>query len=520
MANITTILSVASVLWLGSGAPLTYAQSAFIRGDGNSDGARNIGDTTFILNSLFTNDGAQPTCLDAGDANDDGDLDASDPIYLLLHLFAGGPPPPLPGFPCGGTDPTDDGLGCEDSGVTSSNLQPTVEVFATFAPAPGVRERTRVTLPSGSGGVFEVDEGTSFAILVVGESFPDFVSPARIDLSDPNNPNQGNPQTLRVTTNQDLGNPTSGGVAAGENLAPLFLNDLDLWSDPIYLVEHAALRVAGDGPLAPSPGLYEFSVQVTDEECATSEPVTMTLEVLSSSAPDLFVWTEGNEDFADSPRPHDPGSGNPRVDPTESFLLVVETQPNGRNPGPTPSSVLVLVDPLIGSSSEISMTSIGSGQFTSWLQPGPDFPGLGNTTLSISTPLTNVELTTPLEVDISFPNNIQPIWNLNCSGCHEAPAPFLDLEMVGPGILPSELWKNYVNIVAVQPTPLSLTLSPFRIRPYFPHQSYLYHKLMGTHEIPEVNGTGLRMPLGGPPYLDDTTIHLIESWILQGAQKD
>jgi hypothetical protein len=44
-------------------------------------------------------------CLEAADANGDlahgGAIDISDPVYVLVHLFAGRPPPPLPFPDCG-----------------------------------------------------------------------------------------------------------------------------------------------------------------------------------------------------------------------------------------------------------------------------------------------------------------------------------------------------------------------------------------------------------------------------------
>ena len=53
---------------------------------------------------------------------------------------------------------------------------------------------------------------------------------------------------------------------------------------------------------------------------------------------------------------------------------------------------------------------------------------------------------------------------------------------------------------------------------YRPHESYLVHKLRGTQLDPEVKGAFDRMPLDGPPFLLDSDLHLIESWILQGGE--
>ncbi len=44
-------------------------------------------------------------------ANFDGRIEISDALYLLNHLFAGGPEPPVP-YPNDGMDPTQDTLDC------------------------------------------------------------------------------------------------------------------------------------------------------------------------------------------------------------------------------------------------------------------------------------------------------------------------------------------------------------------------------------------------------------------------
>ena len=63
---------------------------------------------TALFDYLFRH-GPAPLCVDAGDMNDDGFIDVSDPIRLLLFLFAGAAQPPAP-FPECGPDSTDDGL--------------------------------------------------------------------------------------------------------------------------------------------------------------------------------------------------------------------------------------------------------------------------------------------------------------------------------------------------------------------------------------------------------------------------
>ena len=94
--------------------PLTSAQTAFIRGDANSDNKVDISDSTFINNYLNLG-GVAPVCSDAADANDDGKVDISDGVYLNNFLYLGGSKPPVP-FPSAGVDTTNDSLSCGNEG--------------------------------------------------------------------------------------------------------------------------------------------------------------------------------------------------------------------------------------------------------------------------------------------------------------------------------------------------------------------------------------------------------------------
>jgi hypothetical protein len=48
-----------------------------------------------------------------------------------------------------------------------------------------------------------------------------------------------------------------------------------------------------------------------------------------------------------------------------------------------------------------------------------------------------------------------------------------------------------------------------------PANSYLMHKLEGRSDI-----TGVRMPIGGPPYLTDGQLLVVRRWIESGAKND
>jgi hypothetical protein len=82
--------------------------SRFRRGDAIPDGSVDISDMIYLLAHLFQG-GPGLACADAGDINDDGALDITDAVFGLAYLFLGGAPPPEPGptFPGYDGTPTD-----------------------------------------------------------------------------------------------------------------------------------------------------------------------------------------------------------------------------------------------------------------------------------------------------------------------------------------------------------------------------------------------------------------------------
>jgi hypothetical protein len=82
----------------------------FVRGDSNGSFEVDISDPVFLLSHLFLG-GPPPSCADAADADDNGELDVTDAIYVLSHLFLGGKALPPPAGILG-PDPTTDDLAC------------------------------------------------------------------------------------------------------------------------------------------------------------------------------------------------------------------------------------------------------------------------------------------------------------------------------------------------------------------------------------------------------------------------
>ncbi|MFQ5654462.1 MAG: FG-GAP-like repeat-containing protein [Planctomycetota bacterium] len=89
---------------------LNRLEGHFIRGDANRDQLVDVSDPVTILIYLFASGSLE--CEDAADVNDSGSIDIGDAISLLTHLFVGGGPPPPAPFPDPGPDPTPDNLGC------------------------------------------------------------------------------------------------------------------------------------------------------------------------------------------------------------------------------------------------------------------------------------------------------------------------------------------------------------------------------------------------------------------------
>lgn len=88
--------------------PVTYtltsfentAGTAFVRGDANESGDREIADAVFVLSFLFVG-GRAPSCEKSADINGDEEVELSDAVYLLAFLFLGGLEPPAPFPECG-----------------------------------------------------------------------------------------------------------------------------------------------------------------------------------------------------------------------------------------------------------------------------------------------------------------------------------------------------------------------------------------------------------------------------------
>lgn len=106
---------------------------------------------------------------------------------------------------------------------------------------------------------------------------------------------------------------------------------------------------------------------------------------------------------------------------------------------------------------------------------------------------------------VSLSGQIQPLFDTHCVACHQ-----YGVEQAG---LDLESGATYANLVGVPSTQSPLR----RVEPGAPAQSYLMHKLLGTHA--EVGGSGVRMPLtaAGNRAMSASEDALVRQWIEHGA---
>ena len=111
--------------------------------------------------------------------------------------------------------------------------------------------------------------------------------------------------------------------------------------------------------------------------------------------------------------------------------------------------------------------------------------------------------------EVSFKDEIQPIFSKRCIACH-APGAYEDGTAMGGLVLSSG--RSAGQLVGTKSIESKLP----RVAPGDLEQSYLHHKLRGT--FMSVGGVGVKMPLAGE--MPEDEILLIEEWILGGAKID
>ena len=112
---------------------------------------------------------------------------------------------------------------------------------------------------------------------------------------------------------------------------------------------------------------------------------------------------------------------------------------------------------------------------------------------------------------VSLAGDVQPIFTLHCatSGCHTTASAVFNNNL---NLEEGALFDPPQGIVGVSSLDVPALL---RVEPFNSDDSYLIHKLEGTHR--SVGGFGSQMPLGALP-LGPGTIQVIRDWIDEGAR--
>lgn len=100
----------------------------------------------------------------------------------------------------------------------------------------------------------------------------------------------------------------------------------------------------------------------------------------------------------------------------------------------------------------------------------------------------------------SFASDVQPILSANCD-CHVDAAP--------AGLSFTDAYANLVSVASTEAAGLD------RVEPGSPDDSYLWHKVNGTHASVGGSGDPMPAPSGG---LDAGSLATIEAWISGGAE--
>lgn len=106
---------------------------------------------------------------------------------------------------------------------------------------------------------------------------------------------------------------------------------------------------------------------------------------------------------------------------------------------------------------------------------------------------------------VSFARDLVPLLRANCATCH-----LTGQEAGSMKLHPGGAYASLVNVDSVE-SKLK------RVQPGVPQQSYLMHKLDGTHL--DAGGIGDRMPFGAPQ-LDEATRERFRNWIATGAKNN
>lgn len=114
-------------------------------------------------------------------------------------------------------------------------------------------------------------------------------------------------------------------------------------------------------------------------------------------------------------------------------------------------------------------------------------------------------------VSLSHAADVQPIWDAFCTQCHfpAEPEPAGSLDLTS-----TVAYFNIVNVASQQSM-----AGQVRVAPGSPNDSYLWHKVMGTHLCPAPDGDTEGMPASDEPLseISPDDVSTITEWICCGA---
>jgi hypothetical protein len=201
--------------------------------------------------------------------------------------------------------------------------------------------------------------------------------------------------------------------------------------------------------------------------------------------------------------------------PSEEIVYLIY---QSRSPNPVTSGMLLEPGPVPGATN-FTVTGLTSRTQYYWAVRASDRAGNVDENAAIATEITLV----------SFANDVQPIFSTSCAKttCHMG-------ENAPQGMRLEEgyAYSNIVNIQTVWPTEDNPHFGARidRIEPGDPFRSFLWHKLNFTSEVsgtdtsydpPRTWSFGLGMPRDTfPTKLPQSSLDIIESWILDGARNN
>ena len=114
---------------------------------------------------------------------------------------------------------------------------------------------------------------------------------------------------------------------------------------------------------------------------------------------------------------------------------------------------------------------------------------------------------TSIPTPVSFSTDVQPMFNLYCTTCHQSIMPPEDLDLTT-----GHSYEGLVNVDSKQ-------CAFKRVKPSSANESYLIAKLNGTQLGPPFNGSGFQMPKTGGP-LEFEQLIVFSTWVDQGAHNN